>query len=1320
MSGLNWGMIEGGGAFESLVYTLLYDEDSSVILFGRPGKDSGQDARTKDGTRVYQAKFRNGMTMSTAIDLAKTELDTILKYRKTTHPNSKHWAHVTRWTLIANFAINPNDEAAWQRDVVPAFRQIGITADYWSLEKLEPEIINRPHLRDVFFNGNNRTLVCAREAFDSLSGSSPGPSFLDTKLLGRQSDLGKVDSFLNSSDSAILAVIGVHGVGKTSFLYDSMLAAEWKHFSKTGSGEKEWRVFWGLTESMNASSDWFRLLNSSSKTCVFIDGVDSRNLLKRIREQATTTERRDWKFILSIQPEHESILREFPDVATIELKNLSEMESQQLSSNCLGTDHRLIQSKEAFRLYPLTQGLPAWQCMILEECKNQPSFHLPETFPDFVRHLIDSELASISPDLRDFAKTMLQWFAAWDVVKIEGDDPEEYRFLASEGIPKNLVDKVRSALVKSRLISKWGISGRSHAVEPAIIRQQILCDWLLEPTVTKHQYVISREGLRFVKELLHFQIPNTPSVLQNLCRMAIAYLPDQDSTQFLHPIFEELKRIANGDSIREQYNVLELLKRIGHTNPDAALEVLATLRARDLSDETVDHGFWGHTTLSHKDLLPSVSEYLFVVAKEATTEDTAQRFVAEIQNYLDLEEATDIRFVNGQEPSNCLRRLIGHPHCAHQYAAIAAEQLREGWDSLHEKQFLRIALQSIWDPNKETVTQWGRTIAFQRVHYVAPDNFVWKLCLEFRDKAFLTLHDAEANNELLRRELWRQLGHSVSQFDYLSSLIAADKTDGQLVLSRIHDDLQNTFEILDAKKDSVSLEELADARTVWFDFLSEHRQSKFGSIARQCERVFQDKYKWPVPELLSATVLDEEKPIKQIVSMLRQGSDVSMWRSLFETTERYLLSIDPEKRNSQVFHYGRLVETYCRGVESIYQDPIMAFARDVVTKASPSLVEKVFVEALGRQLLLEGKRNLTSFSTNRCLEPFLNPCPWKTETIWAIFQHPHPNSHGPLTVDEFRYLSDSKQGFSDRQQAEIISPFFGILPEQTETLLSGILSHATVEEQSGLTWTIAESVYLTGLRYDWAPGQIPIDWLMDKVVHLKLDANILEASSLRWMREETGWKFTMERFLQFVQSRIELESVAKPYDRFSIWPHRFPADKWCTVGPGEKEQEAFDGLCEIATERKGYIALFECPELLPKIDPDGTRVGEFAMRYFANHPKVEPDALYRLAGLVVYYEEGSPGWRTVATEICKRSILTSEKDRSRIFQGFRARSTFTEWSIGSVPKEVEDNVETKRVQYEQEPSDSPLKSFFRWSLDLAQKELTLARQRAEEERHEDL
>ena len=84
------GMIEGGGAFESLVYTLLYDEDSSVILFGRPGKDSGQDARTKDGTRVYQAKFRNGMTMSTAIDLAKTELDTILKYRKTTYPNSKH------------------------------------------------------------------------------------------------------------------------------------------------------------------------------------------------------------------------------------------------------------------------------------------------------------------------------------------------------------------------------------------------------------------------------------------------------------------------------------------------------------------------------------------------------------------------------------------------------------------------------------------------------------------------------------------------------------------------------------------------------------------------------------------------------------------------------------------------------------------------------------------------------------------------------------------------------------------------------------------------------------------------------------------------------------------------------------------------------------------------------------------------------------------------------------------------------------------------------------------------------------------------------
>ena len=74
MSALNWGVIQDGGTFESRIHALLYPEDPAAILFGRPGKDAGQDARSTDGTAIYQAKFRQQLTMDGAIPIALQEL----------------------------------------------------------------------------------------------------------------------------------------------------------------------------------------------------------------------------------------------------------------------------------------------------------------------------------------------------------------------------------------------------------------------------------------------------------------------------------------------------------------------------------------------------------------------------------------------------------------------------------------------------------------------------------------------------------------------------------------------------------------------------------------------------------------------------------------------------------------------------------------------------------------------------------------------------------------------------------------------------------------------------------------------------------------------------------------------------------------------------------------------------------------------------------------------------------------------------------------------------------------------------------------------
>ena len=126
MSALNWGMIQDGGVFESLMHSILFAEDAGALLFGRPGKDAGQDARSADGRVVYQAKYRQGLVMDGAIDLALEELAKIKEYRQPSHVNHIHWGHAQRWVLVANVSINSNDDVKWQTAVVPAFRQEGL------------------------------------------------------------------------------------------------------------------------------------------------------------------------------------------------------------------------------------------------------------------------------------------------------------------------------------------------------------------------------------------------------------------------------------------------------------------------------------------------------------------------------------------------------------------------------------------------------------------------------------------------------------------------------------------------------------------------------------------------------------------------------------------------------------------------------------------------------------------------------------------------------------------------------------------------------------------------------------------------------------------------------------------------------------------------------------------------------------------------------------------------------------------------------------------------------------------------------------------
>ena len=83
MANRNWNL--SGATFEALATTLIFFEDPKAALFGRRGKDGGQDARSGDGTRVFQAKYHEDGSAAKAIADAKKEATKIVGYRKPGH-----------------------------------------------------------------------------------------------------------------------------------------------------------------------------------------------------------------------------------------------------------------------------------------------------------------------------------------------------------------------------------------------------------------------------------------------------------------------------------------------------------------------------------------------------------------------------------------------------------------------------------------------------------------------------------------------------------------------------------------------------------------------------------------------------------------------------------------------------------------------------------------------------------------------------------------------------------------------------------------------------------------------------------------------------------------------------------------------------------------------------------------------------------------------------------------------------------------------------------------------------------------------------------
>lgn len=1315
MPKLNWGLIQDGGAFESLMHAILYTEDAGTVLFGRPGKDAGEDARSADGTQVFQAKYRQQLTMDGAVHLALDELKKIKEYRQPDHQNYRHWQNTSRWILVANFSINPNDHATWQDQVVRAFQDEGLIAEYWSLETLERKLETHQDLRNDFFGGENRVLVGLKEAHDLLDAACIGSASLAKPLVGREAEMQIVSSFAASDDKRVLPIIGPPGIGKSRLLYESLVQL----------AEDGWRVFWALPETMTRSSRCFHLLNGSQRTCVAIDDPNDPSLLRAVNEQLAAVERRNWKVIVACRSHKAQVLR---GVAThrhvseaLTLGPLDESESKCVLRNSLLSD---MQDPWLHSVHIYTQGVPGWLCLTAELANRGALETLPLEIDEVAANYVESCLQSLTPNQRDAARTLLRWLALWGTLRLGSNDEAELRFLDGLGIPDALAREMLRKLVQTGLVRNWGVDKRLYAIEPLILQEHILSDWLLQET--NGVYEVNTEGRGLVERLVKGAVPSVDRVLNTLAHLTQWRLDEPEGFAFLKPIFDEMARLANNGNLLDQYRCVELVEQAGAADPESALDVLTAIRENPKPDTEVGGPPWGTETLTHSSLVSKLPSTLYGIACYVDDDTVARRCLAEFRELIYLEKEAAQQPASDKGARERLKILLCRSRNWSVYAQPASEAIQAGLEEPTSWPFVRVLLKSLLNPQREfteCVAKWTITIVRRPS---VPGGPGWNLATDLRAQLFDLLKRSEDTD--LRPRMWRVLSGSHHQHHRMVLYAELPTEFVPAYRSVLFDDLRTCAEIIESPPIPLTIEEATHAREMWSWYLRYGRDGDPVDLARRCETAYERISQWRLHDFFRFETDEVLAPeTERVAAILRAASGVETFEAFFVEAARYLVAARQGGRDgadwNRVSILADTLVTHRVSDELFASDsldmPLTAYVLAVLRDADE---DNLLAWHFALRVVQKHLRHLKEVGDEAVVADRLRWLLRKTRAkgrfLFDLFSCAHPASLGKLTTGEFSVVVENKETFSASQWFILLGIFATVAWETVRSHLSSRLEEMRAEaaETSTHMASFIRALHLSVLRYDWPSLGIPTEWIITAITDHGLDGALLEMHELTWLRDKSGFKLTMAELVALLRSRIALEENSGRSHGLQVMPHDFHITEWCSFDEGDPEDlAAFHEFCLLALG-SGFAARYWMPKYLARLDPSGRHVGSFVEQHLRENPSIDTDALTNLAHLSSAYPDTSEAWTTVAMPICEVARRMRREERQHVYFGLARKETEV---ITSTPGVVADHYvrrldEAARLR-DAEPLDSPLRECREWALRRAQRDLEWAAGRAEED-----
>nr|BDT32080.1 ATP-binding protein [Myxococcus sp. MH1] len=1336
-----WGTITSGATFEALATTIIFFEDSTAALFGRRGKDGGQDARSGDRTIVFQAKHHVDESPAKAITDAKNEAAKIKAYRQQEHSRFEQWKGVKHWRLVTNAPFNPTDKQVWDDEVVPLFAALNLTVDYWERRNLNAFLAKHPEIHRAFFENETRVLISVPEARERFLQREP---FLRRAELGcffgRDSELGEVHDFL-ASTQLFLVFDGAGGMGKTRLLFEA---------GQMVAGEGKWQVLWANVDSMAASGAWFGAVVVERPTLLLVDEPPDSALLQQLSEQLDGR-MAQWKIIVAVRSPKDPVLhylrspRMQPRVRDLAIHALTDAAAEAMCADMFSTGKLARLPEEdrrdaARKLGQMFSRHPIWLTLavhLLEERGNLTS--VPETAKGLANDYL-SEVERSQDDSRpEQVRELLRWVALTGTVNREDDSTIELIGDGSGAGGPVAVRRKLAALVSRRALVERGAHNRFVEIKPDVLRDHVLLSWLfaevkfgLRPVVASDESKAIIEAVRNQALAGTLKYPRL-SILVSLARTEFILRLSGNDVPLLAHFFESIQTGVPAMSARQRRALVDALEAVALFQPTATVALIKAMRQSTVSDDRYETVL-GETVVGQNDVLLALARPLLRAAMGALTPDAQEAILRELcalaEVEADIAQQLERGLPNdGKRAATIIESVLeGSPQFWGNFDGAAKSlgdelltELGRQSPTLGKKALLKSLVQpAIALVRRQT---WSdQSSIFTQTIILGPDHSGWAtrhaLLSHIKD-----LLSADTTPIASRVELWRILAEAHGDINrhYRRGRQKDQRHKDQQYHDALVSNLVWAHDVLAQR--AASLEELSAARSLWNWHHSFESDMDLKQASVQLEALYvANDLAAEFEPLLSLEEWERREP--RIISKAAELATSRTPDDIAAFIERAVAFLGSEQGLSQltgIFWY--------LGAHADTQEVLQTFIKHSLGKSSTS-PRTVLGTVMATSWIASVRKGGLPARTCGVVIDLATSCGSDEQRVNLLLQiygsAPTPRDVGQFSIEEIDLLRSQRQLFTDTGKLAAFATATALTINHAwptlRTLIEDALRSVPPDGRApvllglidGLFWAVRESELARlppGLG-EWLLNQLltapnldafrsNAEWRLDEILRRTGRVHV------SWLPEAL---FARKDMVANQDTNIRTHAVSYNF-RFGKYVRHIAATD---IGDSATTQ-AIDTLLSLLDAEGGMTHII--PDLLRDIDPEGIAIpAAVAARIQGASTATAVRQLARIGGA---YLVGTAPWRTIAkAALAASQHHLTQKEQWSLFHVL-IEGEFQGWSgtRGEVPEVFVSAVKEAKSALAAE-TDSILRPFWEWRLKVAEEDLREQEQRAKEDRGE--